>query len=141
MENNLKISVDSKLENVGIVRVAVASFISMLDIKIDDLMDVKTAVSEAVTNSIEHAYLTNNGKVDVYVNILNNIINIQIEDYGMGIEDLEMAMTTAYTSKPEKEHAGLGFTIMEAFMDEVIVDSKKDQGTKIFMRKELKNII
>ena len=137
MENNLKIAIDSKLENVSIVRVAVTSFVSMLEIKIDDLMDIKTAVSEAVTNSVEHAYLDNKGKIDILVNIKNNIITIEVEDYGIGIDDLEIAMTAAYTSKPEKEHAGLGFTIMEAFMDEVIVDTKKDKGTKIFMKKEI----
>ena len=138
MENNLKISIDSKLENVSIVRVAVTSFVSMIDMKIDDLMDIKTAVSEAVTNSIEHAYLDNKGKIDIIVNIINNTVKIEVEDYGIGIDDLEIAMAAAYTSKPEKEHAGLGFTIMEAFMDEVIVDSKKDKGTKIFMKKEIK---
>ena len=138
MENNLKISIDSKLENVSIVRVAVTSFVSIIEMKIDDLMDIKTAVSEAVTNSVEHAYLDNKGKIDIRVNIKNNVIKIEVEDYGIGIDDLEMAMAAAYTSKPEKEHAGLGFTIMEAFMDEVIVDTKKDKGTKIFMKKEIK---
>lgn len=149
MEENNKIMIQIKaiLDNVAIVRVAISSFVSSLDITIDELMDIKTAVSEAVTNAIEHAY-TENNKRDGKDNIVNitaymytgedNLIKIEIEDFGIGIEDIETAMIPTYTSKPELEHAGMGFTIMETFMDEVLIDSIKDEGTKITLTKKLK---
>lgn len=139
MNNNLKISIDSKIENVAIVRIAVSTFVSLLDIHIDDLMDIKTAVSEAVTNCIEHGYEDKEGIVDVDVNIKDYKITINIKDKGKGIEDIELATTATYTSKPEKEHAGLGFTIMESFMDEIIIDTEINVGTTITMKKEIKN--
>lgn len=146
-KNKIMIQIKAMLDNVAIVRVAISSFISSLDITIDELMDIKTAVSEAVTNAIEHAY-TENNKRDGKDNIVkitaymytgeDNLIKIEIEDFGIGIEDIETAMIPTYTSKPELEHAGMGFTIMETFMDEVLIDSIKDEGTKITLTKKLK---
>lgn len=146
-KNKIMIQIKAMLDNVAIVRVAISSFVSTLDITIDELMDIKTAVSEAVTNAVEHAYTENNKKngKDNIVNITaymytgeDNLIKIEIEDFGIGIEDIETAMIPTYTSKPELEHAGMGFTIMETFMDEVLIDSKKDEGTKITLTKKLK---
>ncbi len=144
MDNFFEIKIKAINENVAIVRVAVATFVSNLDITIDDLMDIKTAVSEAVTNSIEHGYYnieSDENIVTVRAYIESNEddnIKIEIEDLGVGIEDIELATTPAYTSKPELEHAGMGFTIMETFMDEVFIDSKKDEGTIITLTKKIR---
>jgi len=141
MENNLKIEIDSNLLNIAVVRVAVATFVSSLDISIDDLMDIKMAVSEAVTNSIEHGYENYPGKVVIETNIksiTDDVVTILIKDEGIGISDIELATTPAYTSKPELEHAGLGFTIMESFMDQIEIDSSVDKGTTIKLIKIIK---
>lgn len=139
--NTLKIEIDSRLENVSVVRVAITTFVSILPVTVDELMDIKTAVSEAVTNSIEHGYENNSGKVIVLAQIKSSdddIVSVSVQDFGVGIEDIELAMTPAYTSKPELEHAGLGFTIMETFMDHVVIDSTLNNGTTVTMTKKLK---
>jgi stage II sporulation protein AB (anti-sigma F factor) len=141
MENNLKIEIDSNSLNIAVVRVAVATFVSTLDISIDDLMDIKMAVSEAVTNSIEHGYENYPGKVIIEVNIksiTDDVVTILVKDDGIGISDIELATTPAYTSKPELEHAGLGFTIMESFMDQIEIDSSVNNGTTIKLIKIIK---
>lgn len=145
IENNkMKIEIKAALDNVAIVRVAISTFISTLNITIDELMDIKTAISEAVTNAIEHAYtddVIDDSSVIVNGYIYSNdedIIKVEIEDKGIGIDDIETAMMPTYTSKPELEHAGMGFTIMETFMDEILIDSVKNQGTKITLIKKIK---
>ena len=144
MKNFLKLEVKAKLENVAIVRVAISSFVSNLEITIDELMDIKTAVSEAVTNSIEHGYdgiLDDNSSVIVNAYLESNeedIVKVEIIDMGIGIDDVELATTPTYTSKPELEHAGMGFTIMETFMDEIEIDSNKEKGTVITLVKKIK---
>ena len=144
MNNFMEIKIKAVLENVSVVRVAIATFISNLDITIDDLMDIKTAVSEAVTNSIEHGYynvITDESDVVVRAYLYDGDeenIKIEIEDLGIGIDDIELATQATYTSKPELEHAGMGFTIMETFMDEVFIDSKKDKGTTITLTKKIR---
>ena len=148
MDNFFEIIIKADLKNVAVVRVAVSAFLSNIEITLDDLMDIKTAVSEAVTNSIEHGYENilndkSDVKVRAYINedIDNdeNVIRIEIEDLGIGIDDIELATTPAYTSKPELEHAGMGFTIMETFMDEVFIDSRLNEGTTITLTKVIKN--
>jgi stage II sporulation protein AB (anti-sigma F factor) len=144
MENFLKLEVKATLENVSLVRVAISSFISNINITLDELMDIKTAVSEAVTNSIEHGYdgiLDNNSSVIVNAYIISeedDVVKIEIIDLGVGIDDIELATTPTYTSKPELEHSGMGFTIMETFMDEVEIDSSKENGTTITLTKKIK---
>ncbi len=144
MDNFFKMEIKALLENVASVRVAITSFISNLDITVDELMDVKTAVSEAVTNSIEHGYfniMDENSTVIInayYTRGEYDKIKIEVIDMGIGIDDIELATTPTYTSKPELEHAGMGFTIMETFMDEVIIDSNKDNGTTITMIKNIR---
>lgn len=140
MENNMKIIVDSNISNISVARIAVTTFVSNLEISIDDLMDIKTAVSEAVTNCVEHGYESKKGEITIECKIIQNdedIIKITVIDEGSGIGDIELATTPTYTSKPELEHAGLGFTIMESFMDEIVIDSTLNVGTKIFMTKRL----
>lgn len=144
MENYVVVKIQSNLQNVSIVRVIVASVLSNLNVTIDELSDVKTAVSEAVTNAIEHGYVDSVGVVEVEIKTMaiDNMpyINIKVRDYGVGIENIALATTPSYTSKPELEHAGLGFTVMETFMDELIIDSDVGQGTEIRMMKKLKSI-
>lgn len=144
MKNKVKICIDAKLENVSLVRVMTASFLSKTNITLDELSDIKTAVSEAVTNSIEHGYDTKKGDVIITEKIdeIDSMICffVEVEDKGIGIEDIGLATTPSYTTKPELEHAGLGFTIMETFMDEVIIDSKLGEGTSVIMTKKLKTI-
>ena len=130
-ENYIKIESKSNVENIAPIRICIATFLSSLNIHIDDLMDVKTALSEAVTNAVDHAYENGeDNKIVVEAKIKDNErIIIIVKDFGKGIEDISLAMTPMYTSKPENEHAGMGFTIMESFMDEVIVDSVVANGT------------
>lgn len=145
MINKANIKIEAKLENVSLIRVMVASFLSKTNITLDELSDIKTAVSEAVTNSIEHGYnMENLGEVEVIIKLgkLDDMTYfwVQIIDQGIGIENIELATTPTYTTKPELEHAGMGFTIMETFMDEVVIDSKLNEGTSVIMTKKLKTI-
>ena len=145
MNNKANIKIESKLENVSLIRVMVASFLSRTNITLDELSDIKTAVSEAVTNSIEHGYnMEQNGEVEVTIKLgeLDQMTYfwVQVIDQGIGIENIELATTPTYTTKPELEHAGMGFTIMETFMDEVVIDSKIDEGTSVIMTKKLKTM-
>ena len=143
MENYIEIKIKGDLKNVAVARVAISTFIAELDIAIDELMDIKTAVSEAVTNAIEHGYGDNLKETEENFVVVKgyiksedeDYIKIEVEDYGIGIDDIALATTPAYTSKPELEHAGMGFTIMETFMDEVFIDSKKEEGTKVTLTK------
>ena len=144
MNNKIEIKIDSKLQNVSVVRVAISAFLSKQNITINELSDIKTAVSEAVTNSIEHGYEMRQGEVDVIAKIasIDNMVFlvVEVKDNGVGIENIELATTPAYTTKPELEHAGMGFTIMETFMDEVIIDSEVGKGTNITLTKRLKTV-
>ena len=145
MLNKASIKIEAKLENVSMIRVMVASFLSRTNITLDELSDIKTAVSEAVTNSIEHGYnLEKAGDVEVIIKLgkLDDMTYfwVQVIDEGIGIESIELATTPTYTTKPELEHAGMGFTIMETFMDEVVIDSKVNEGTSVIMTKKLKTI-
>lgn len=144
MNNKIEIKIDSNLQNVSVVRVAIASFLSKQNITIDELSDIKTAVSEAVTNSIEHGYEMREGQVHIIAKIANIdsmvFLVVEVKDEGVGIENIELATTPAYTTKPELEHAGMGFTIMETFMDEVVIDSEVGKGTSITLTKRLKTI-
>ena len=141
MNNKIKIEIDNILSNVSVVRVALTSFVSNEGLPLDEVMEIKTAVSEAVTNSIEHAYYDDRNVVSITAKLSEidgmNYISIVVQDFGNGIEDVELATTPGYTTKPELEHAGMGFTIMETFMDEIIIDSEVGKGTKITLTKKL----
>lgn len=143
MNNKIKIEMDDLLFNVSVARVALTSFISKENIPLDEIMEIKTAVSEAITNSIEHAYSEEINKVIMNAKIseIDNMkyLCVIVEDFGKGIENVELATTPGFTTKPELEHAGMGFTIMETFMDEVIIDSDVGKGTKITLTKRLKS--
>ena len=122
-DNEMKLEFVSKTCNEAFARVTIAAFASQLDPTIDELSDIKTAVSEAVTNSIIHGYDEEEGVVTVNARIFANSIEIEVIDRGKGMENVEMAMKPLYTSKPNFERSGMGFTIMESFMDEVKVES------------------
>ena len=137
-ENEMKLEFLSKSSNEAFARIAVAAFASQLDPTIEEMADIKTAVSEAVTNSIVHGYENMQGIVKIVCKIFANSIEIEISDTGKGIENVELARKPLYTSKPNLERSGMGFTIMESFMDEVSVDSVLGLGTKITMKKIIK---
>lgn len=134
-ENEMKLEFLSKSNNEAFARISVAAFASQLDPTIEELADIKTAVSEAVTNSIIHAYDNHEGTVRINCKIFANTIVIEISDSGKGIENVDMAKEPLYTSKPDLERSGMGFTIMESFMDDLEVESILGLGTKITMKK------
>ncbi|NLK21582.1 MAG: anti-sigma F factor [Epulopiscium sp.] len=139
-QNTMKISFISKSQNEGFARVAVAAFISQLDPTLEEISDIKTAVSEAVTNAVIHGYENSEGMINVSCSFFNNTVEIVIEDKGKGIEDISKAREPLYTSKPELERSGMGFTVMETFMDEIEIESVREKGTAIRMRKKLKSL-
>ena len=138
MSNILEVKFSAKSENESLSRVIVASFAAKLDPTLDELSDIKMAVSEAVTNSIVHGYEEDESKfVYLRCEINESTIKVVVEDRGHGIEDISMAMQPLYTSKPELERSGMGFTVMESFMDDITVSSIKDEGTKVVMTKKI----
>lgn len=138
--NVMELSFSSLSENEAFARIAVAAFVSQLDPSLDELNDIKTVVSEAVTNAIIHGYEEQPDEL-VYIRaeIQGMKLLIQITDKGTGIADISQARQPLYTSKPELERSGMGFTIMENFMDEVTIRSKPGQGTTVLLVKQLKN--
>lgn len=140
--NEMKMVIDSKSINEGYSRVAVAAFVSCLDPNVEELTDIKTAVSEAVTNAIVHGYKEKQGKIYINVSLFeNNNIRIKVRDKGVGIEDVQKAMEPLFTTAGS-ERAGLGFAVMESFMDKVRVTSGLGKGTTVTMDKRIwgKNI-
>ena len=127
----------SKSENESFARVAVAAFCTRLDPTLEEITDIKTAVSEAVTNCIVHGYEGGKGKIYINVNITGNTAEVIVKDNGIGIENIEKAMEPLYTTKPEQERSGMGFSFMEAFMDELEVSSARNKGTTVIMRKKI----
>ena len=139
-KNEMKIEFLSKSSNEAFARIAVAAFISGLDPTIEEISDIKTAVSEAVTNSIVHGYEDKVGIITLKCKIIERDVYIEISDNGKGIENVEIAKQPLYTSKPNLERSGMGFTIMESFMDKLDVESIIGVGTKITMKKTIKEI-
>lgn len=135
--NSFTMTVGSNSVNESFVRVAVAAFVSALDPTVDEICDIKTAVSEAVTNCIVHAYKDTIGKIYVSCDILENrVISVKIRDRGCGIENIKKAMEPLFTTGGS-ERAGLGFAVMESFMDSVTVRSKPTKGTTVILKKKL----
>jgi stage II sporulation protein AB (anti-sigma F factor) len=133
--NEMKLEFLSKSSNEAFARVAAAAFVSQLDPTIEELADVRTAVSEAVTNAIIHGYEDRIGVIRMVCRLFERSAEIEISDEGKGIEDIEQAMQPLYTSKPEMERSGMGFTVMESFMDMVRVRSKPGEGTTVTLYK------
>jgi stage II sporulation protein AB (anti-sigma F factor) len=136
----VKLEFSSKSENESFARVAVAAFASQLDPTIEELSDIKTAVSEAVTNAIIHGYGNDEGIVKIEAYIENNELKVIICDEGKGIENIELAMQPLYTSRPDLERSGMGFTVMETFMDNLEVKSEVTKGTTVILKKIFKSI-
>lgn len=134
-KNMMKLEFESKSQNESFARVAVAAFAAQLDPTLEELSDIKTAVSEAVTNSIIHGYGNGEGTIKIESFIEDNKFTVIVSDTGKGIKDVELAVQPLYTSRPDLERSGIGFTVMETFMDTMKVDSEYGNGTKITMEK------
>ena len=137
-ENEMQLKFISKSNNEAFARISVAAFVAQLDPTVEEISDIKTAVSEAVTNSIIHGYEDSEGGVIVNCKISGETITIEVSDSGKGIENIEEARKPLYTSKPNLERSGMGFTIMESFMDEMKIESIVGLGTKVTMKKTIK---
>ena len=133
--NEMEIQFDSKSCNEGFARVAVASFLTQMNPTVEEVADVKTAVSEAVTNAIIHGYEKRQGKIRIFCRISENQFFMEVSDKGKGILNVEEAMQPMYTTKPEEDRSGMRFAFMEAFMDEVKVESEPEKGTCVRMKK------
>lgn len=138
-DNEMKIEFLSKSSNEAFARISVAAFIAQLDPTLEELADIKTAVSEAVTNSIIHGYEEQDGIIKLICKIRDNEVFIEVSDSGKGIENVEIAKQPLYTTKSNMERSGMGFTIMESFMDYVEVESMLGIGTKVAMSKVIKS--
>jgi stage II sporulation protein AB (anti-sigma F factor) len=135
MDNHMKLEIPSKSQNEAFARVVVAAFAAQADPTIDEISDIKTAVSEAVTNAVIHGYENGPGNIIVTATLMDRRLEVSVTDYGVGILDLEQARQPLYTSKPELDRSGMGFTIMENFMDEFSVISAPGEGTTVTMVK------
>lgn len=137
MKNEMRVEFDAKSVNEGFARVTVAAFLTQLDPTLDEIADVKTAVSEAVTNAIIHGYENKEGKVILSCVLEEDTAVITVEDMGVGMEDIQKAMEPFFTTKPELERSGMGFAFMEVFMDDMQVESQLGMGTKVTMKKKI----
>ena len=138
LKNEMKLEFLSKSANEAFARIAIAAFFSQLDPTIEELADLKTSISEAVTNCIIHAYPNKDGIIKIKGKLYEDEIEIEISDNGVGIENIEEAKEPLYTTKSNLERSGMGFTIMESFMDSFKVESIVGLGTKISMSKKVK---
>ncbi len=137
IKNWMQLEFQAISENEQLARIAVASFITPLNPTLEEMADVKTAISEAVTNAIIHGYEQSKGKVFIRCTLRGDLLEVEVEDKGKGIVDVELAMEPMYTTKPEADRSGMGFSFMEAFMDELDVTSIPGTGTIVSMKKKL----
>ena len=137
-DNKIKLVFTSNSDNESFARNVVACFALRLNPSVSDIADIKTAVSEAVTNAIVHGYPNSLGEITLEASIENGMIHINVFDEGVGIKDLPEAMQPFFTTKEDEERSGMGFTIMQNFMDSVNVSSEPGKGTKVYMMKKLK---
>ncbi|MCI6813219.1 MAG: anti-sigma F factor [Lachnospiraceae bacterium] len=136
-QNWMQLELEACSENESLARIAVAAFITPLNPTLEEMADVKTAVSEAVTNAIIHGYEEKGGTVYIRCRLHQDLLEVEIEDKGKGIEDIDQAMEPLFTTKPDKDRSGMGFSFMEAFMDELEVMSIPGAGTCVSMKKKL----
>lgn len=138
--NSMTLQFDSRSENESFARITVAAFVAQLDPTLEELTEIKTVISEAVTNAIIHGYDNRpDGVITITASIRGDTVFIAVRDEGQGIEDVEQAKQPLYTSKPELERSGMGFTIIENFMDEMEIDSGIGQGTTVRMAKRIES--
>lgn len=138
--NSMRIEFPNNSDNERFARTVAAAFVLELDPMLDEISEIKTAVSEAVTNAIIHGYDGKDGTVVMEGNIFDDTVEFVIRDDGVGIPDIRRAREPLFTGKPEMERSGMGFTIMETFMDGMEVESEVGKGTRITMRKRLKQV-
>ena len=136
-ENKMMLKITSNSQNERFARTVCAAFLLELDPTIEEMSEIKTAISEAVTNAIIHGYDSKEGEIIITGKIEDRKVTYTISDRGCGISDINKAREPLYTGKPEGERSGMGFSIMEAFMDELVVESEPDKGTTITMSKRL----
>ncbi len=137
MNEQMVLEFDGESRNESFARVTVAAFVTRLDPTLEEIADIKTAVSEAVTNSIIHGYESKGGRIRIETRVFDRTVTITVQDFGIGIENISLAMEPLYTTKPEMDRSGMGFAFMEAFMDELLVDSEPGKGTTVVMKKEI----
>ena len=137
-DNKMRLVFDGVSENESFARMAVAAFAVQLNPTMNELADIKTAVSEGVTNAIVHGYEGKGGDVEIRADITGNLLHIEIIDEGVGIENIALAREPFYTTKAEEERSGMGFSVMESFMDELDVASAPGDGTRLTMLKRIK---
>lgn len=137
IKNWMQLEFQAISENEQLARIAVASFITPLNPTLEEMADIKTAVSEAVTNAIIHGYEEEEGVVCLRCRLDGDLLEVEIEDKGKGIENIDKAMEPMFTTKPERDRSGMGFSFMEAFMDELEVTSIPGAGTIVMMKKKL----
>ena len=137
MDNYMCLQVEALSKNEAFARSVVAAFCVELNPTLDQINDIKTAVSEAVTNSVVHGYEGNGGKIDISAYLEGKTVHIEIKDYGVGISDIEKARKPFFTTKPEQERSGMGFTVMESFMDTLSVEKTDGGGVTVKMSKNL----
>lgn len=133
----LRMEIESLSRNEEFARVVVSVFMARMNPTLEELDDVKTAVSEAVTNAVIHGYQGNGGIIYLEVKILGQELTVTVKDTGIGIPNIPQAMEPMFTTDPEGERSGMGFSFMEAFMDEVSVESEPDKGTVVTMKKKI----
>jgi anti-sigma F factor len=138
MKNSVNIKFESQSVNESFARIAVSAFLAPLNPTINELADIKTAVSEAVTNAIVHGYRDTAGIIEMKINVDGEWVRIEIIDDGTGIEDVEKARQPFYTTCGDGTRSGMGFMVMESFMDELYVASAPDEGTRVVMRKRIR---
>lgn len=138
-DNEMELEFEAKSQNESFARMVVSAFVAQLNPTLEELNDIKTAVSEAVTNSIIHGYGDVKGKIKMHCCLKGREVSITISDTGVGIENVAKAMEPLYTTRPELERSGMGFAFMEAFMDELVVRSKVNEGTTVIMKKVIQN--
>ena len=137
MRNTMLLKIPSFSENEKFARTVCAAFLIEIDPTIEEISEIKTAISEAVTNAVIHGYNSSDGEIIITGEISERTVTYTVTDNGCGIEDIPKARQPLYTGKPESERSGMGFSIMEAFMDELVVESEPGKGTKITMTKRL----
>lgn len=137
MKQEMKLEFDSIPSNESFARVVVAAFLTRLNPTMEEVADIKTAISEAVTNAIIHGYQNEVHKIEISATVEGDTFSVSVQDFGAGIEDVAKAMEPLYTTRRDLERSGMGFVFMEAFMDTIKVESKKDEGTKVTMTKKI----
>ena len=137
MKQEMKLEIDSIPSNESFARVVVAAFLTRLNPTMEEVADIKTAISEAVTNAIIHGYKQEVHKIQIAAFVEEDTLTVSVQDFGAGIENIEKAMEPLYTTRRDLERSGMGFVFMEAFMDTVKVESKLHEGTKVTMTKKI----